>query len=289
MTTSSRPGPSVRTRVLEVTADGVRRHEDRLATEEPMEIRLAWPGHLDERVAVTMRTPGQDFELAVGFLHGEGLLDTADPGGAVSRVAYCTDADLTPEERYNVVTVALRTAPDHPPVARYAGPGGATSACGVCGTESIQEVLARTRVDSSGSWPDLRVDPEVLRALPEALRAGQRVFDATGGLHAAGLFDLDGNALVVREDVGRHNCVDKVVGARLLAGESPAVPVLCVSGRIGFEIVQKAVAARIGVLASVGAPSSLAVDLAGTAGLTTVGFVREGRFVVYSGSTRIGV
>jgi FdhD protein len=133
------------------------------------------------------------------------------------------------------------------------------------------------------------VDPAVVLGLPERLRREQRVFDSTGGLHAAGLFDESGTPYVVREDIGRHNAVDKVVGARLLAGATPAVPLLCVSGRIGFEIVQKATVADIGVLAAVGAPSSLAVQLAQRAGLCTAGFVRGGRFVVYSGVDRVGV
>jgi FdhD protein len=136
-------------------------------------------------------------------------------------------------------------------------------------------------------WDDLRVPAAVLVALPDRLREAQRVFDSTGGLHAAGLFDAAGTPLVVREDIGRHNAVDKVVGARVLAGETPAVPLLCVSGRIGFEIVQKATVAGIGVLAAVGAPSSLAVDLARRAGLCTAGFVRDGRFVVYAAPERL--
>jgi FdhD protein len=159
----------------------------------------------------------------------------------------------------------------------------------VCGTESIDDVLALCDVTRSAHWDGLVLRPEVLVGLPDTLRAEQRVFESTGGLHAAGLFDRDGSALVVREDIGRHNAVDKVVGARLLAGHSPAVPALCVSGRIGFEIVQKAVMADVGAVAAVGAPSSLAVDLAVRAGLCTCGFVRGGRYVVYSAPERLGV
>jgi FdhD protein len=286
MSDDSRPGPSVRTRVHEVTASGIRVHEDRLATEEPLETRLAWPGHPAERIAVTMRTPGHDFELAAGFLHGEGLLS---PAASVHQVAYCTDVELTPQQRYNVVTVTLAAVPPRPPTTRYAGPGGATSACGVCGTDSIDDVLGRMEDVPQRAWPALRVDRSVLVTLPVVLRERQRVFDSTGGLHAAGLFDAEGAVLVVREDIGRHNAVDKAVGARLLAGDSPGAPLLCVSGRIGFEIVQKAVAAGVGVLAAVGAPSSLAVQLAERCGLTVVGFVRGERFVVYSGADRLGV
>lgn len=287
MTRSRRPGPSTRVRVHEVRTTSeppVRHHEDRLATEEPLEIRLAWPGRPAARVAVTMRTPGHDFELAAGFLYGEGVLASADD---LRTVAYCTDETLTPEQEFNVVTVDLSRPPRRAPADRYAGLAGASSACGVCGTESIDDVIALCDVHPTSVWDDLRVPAAVLVALPDRLREAQRVFDSTGGLHAAGLFDAAGTPLVVREDIGRHNAVDKVVGARVLAGETPAVPLLCVSGRIGFEIVQKATVAGIGVLAAVGAPSSLAVDLARRAGLCTAGFVRDGRFVVYAAPERL--
>ncbi len=289
MSRNRRPGPSTRVRVREVTtgADGsVRRHEDRLATEEPLEIRLAWPGRPAARVAVTMRTPGHDFELATGFLFAEGVLGSAED---LRTVAYCTDETLTPEQEFNVVTVELDRPPRRAPAERYAGLSAASSACGVCGTESIDDVLAMCDVHLSTRWDGLAIAPDVLLALPDRLRESQRVFDSTGGLHAAGLFDEAGTPLVVREDIGRHNAVDKVVGARVLAGHSPAAPVLCVSGRIGFEIVQKAVVADVGVLAAVGAPSSLAVHLAERAGLCTTGFVRDERYVVYSAPDRLGV
>jgi FdhD protein len=199
---------------------------------------------------------------------------------------------LTPEQEFNVVTVELGRPPRRLPPERYAGLSAATSACGVCGTESIGDVLALCDLPASSPstrWSSLTVEPEVLAGLPERLRQEQRVFDSTGGLHAAGLFDESGTPSVVREDIGRHNAVDKVVGARILAGESPAAPVLCVSGRIGFEIVQKAVVAQVAGLAAVGAPSSLAVELAARAGLATAGFVRDRRFVLYSAPERVGV
>ena len=287
MSRSRRPGPTTRVRVHEVTAgdDGaVRRHEDRLATEEPLEIRLTWPGRPAGRVAVTMRTPGHDFELATGFLYAEGVLATAED---LRTVAYCTDEELTAEQEFNVVTVELDRPPRRAPTERYAGLSAASSACGVCGTESIDDVLAMCDVPASTRWGGLQVPSEVVLGLPDRLREAQRVFDSTGGLHAAGMYDETGTALVVREDIGRHNAVDKVVGARVLAGLSPAVPLLCVSGRIGFEIVQKAVVAEIGVLAAVGAPSSLAVDLATRAGLCTAGFVRGRRYIVYSAPERL--
>jgi FdhD protein len=289
MSLTRRPGPSTRVRVHEVVIGAepsVRRHEDRLATEEPLEIRLAWPGRPADRVAVTMRTPGHDFELATGFLFAEGVLASADD---LRTVAYCTDVTLKPEQEFNVVTVELGRLPRRAPAERYAGLSAASSACGVCGTESIDDVLAMCAVQGSQRWSDLRVSGEVLLGLPDRLRTEQRVFDSTGGLHAAGLFDETGTPSVVREDIGRHNAVDKVVGARVLAGASPAAPLLCVSGRIGFEIVQKAVMADVGVLAAVGAPSSLAVHLAKGAGLCTAGFVRNGRYVVYSAPERVGV
>ncbi|HET7387031.1 MAG TPA: formate dehydrogenase accessory sulfurtransferase FdhD [Nocardioidaceae bacterium] len=266
----------------------VRRHEDRLAAEEPLEVRLSWPGRPAERVAVTMRTPGNDFELAAGLLHAEGVLESADD---LHTVAYCTDHTLTAEQKYNVVTVEMSVQPRREPPARYAGLAAATSACGVCGTESIDDVLAMcTTTAPAGDAETLTpLAPAVLASLPDLLRGQQRLFDSTGGLHAAGLFEADGSPIVVREDIGRHNAVDKVVGHQLLAGHTTAAPVLAVSGRIGFEIVQKAVAAGIGVLAAVGAPSSLAIRLAEQAGLCAVGFVRGARFVIYTCPERIGV
>jgi FdhD protein len=283
MKLSRRPGPSVRVRVREHSDGRLRHREDRLATEEPLEVRLAWPGRPAERVGVTMRTPGHDFELAVGMLFAEGVLS---PDG-LDTVAYCTDTRLSAEQEFNVVTVTLDAPPTRQPGARGTGVTASTSACGVCGAESIQEVLELPRTGPAATGAV--VPPAVLEALPRRLREQQRVFDSTGGLHAAGLFDAAGQLLVLREDVGRHNAVDKAVGARLLAGLPTGAPVLCVSGRIGFEIVQKAVAAGVNVLAAIGAPSSLAVQLAGEAGLGLVGFLSDRRFVVYAGGDRVGV
>jgi len=259
-----------------------RSREDRLATEEPLEVRASWPGQPAQRVAVTMRTPGHDFELAAGLLYAEGVLDPA----ALHSVAYCTDEELTPEQEFNVVTVGLSTVPGRLPAARSGTVTASSSACGVCGTQSIDDVL------SLGGRPGraaraATVAPDLLHALPARLREAQRVFDSTGGLHAAGWFDEQGRLVVLREDIGRHNAVDKVVGSRLLAGESTAAPVLCVSGRIGFEIVQKAVAAGVGLVAAIGAPSSLAVRLAEEAGLGLVGFLSARRFVVYAAAERV--
>jgi FdhD protein len=286
MSLQRRPGPTRRVRVREVTAGSVRDREDRLATEEPLEIRLGWPGRPAERLTVTMRTPGHDFELAAGFLYGEGLVDSADD---LRTVAYCTDQTLSPEQEFNVVTVDLSRPPLRAPAGRYDGPTAGSSACGVCGKQSVEDVLSAGCGPSGTGRPRSSVPGAVITSLPERLREAQRVFDTTGGLHAAGLFDVDGTPAVVREDVGRHNAVDKVVGQRLLAGLDADLAVLCVSGRIGFELAQKAVAAGVDVIAAVGAPSSLAVRLAEQAGLCTIGFVRDERFVVYTAPDRIGV
>jgi FdhD protein len=267
-----RPGPTVRVRVHELGAEGERRHEDRLATEEPLEIRLAWPGAAARRVWVTMRTPGHDFELAAGWLVHEGLV-TASP----HTIAYCTDADLTPEQEFNVVTVTLDVPPSRDPGHRHAGSG--SSACGVCGKDSITEALA---APTAGRWSGDLPGADVVRRLPDLLRAQQTVFDSTGGVHAAALATASGEVLVVREDVGRHNAVDKVTGARVMTGHSPGGACLVVSGRAGFELVQKAVAAGVGALVAVGAPTSLSVELAAQSGLALYGFTSPRRTVRYA-------
>lgn len=276
----------------EVTGSIARDREDRLATEEPLEIRLAWPGRQADRLTVTMRTPGHDFELAAGFLFGEGIVrSSAD----LHTVAYCTDHTLSREEEFNVVTVELARPPLRDLAGRYDGPTAGSSACGVCGKQSVEEVLGGATAALSTLGHACRprdgrsVPADVIASLPDRLREAQKVFSATGGLHAAGLFDADGTPVVVREDVGRHNAVDKVIGSRVLDGAGTDLAVLCVSGRIGFELAQKAVAAGVDVIAAVGAPSSLAVQLAEQAGLCAVGFVREDRFVVYTEPDRIGV
>lgn len=273
MSLARRPGPTVRTRVRELRAAGAREREDRLATEEPLEIRLTWPGAPARRVWVTMRTPGHDFELAAGWLVHEGLAAPSDLHG----VAYCTDADLSPEQEFNVVTVTLSAPPLRDPGHRHAGSG--SSACGVCGKDSLTEVLtAPTAPRWTGSLPS----DEVVRGLPDALRERQAVFARTGGVHAAGLATASGELHVVREDVGRHNAVDKVTGARVLAGAAPAEACLVVSGRAGFELVQKAVAAGVGALVAVGAPTSLSAQLAAEAGLALYGFTSVERCVRYA-------
>ena len=244
-----------------------------------MEIRLG-----DRRLSVTMRTPGADFELTAGLLYGEGVLRSA---GDLRAIRYCVDPSLDDEQRYNVVTVDL--AADGPAVVRAAALLErsliTSSACGVCGTQSLHALHLH---DDGGLDDAVHVSPEVVVDLPRRLRERQRLFDHTGGLHAAALFTPLGEALVVREDVGRHNAVDKVVGWALLQDRLPLTDVvLMVSGRTSYEIVQKALAARVPFVASVSAPSSLAVAMAREAGLTLAGFVRDGRFTVYAGEHRV--
>lgn len=264
------------TRVVGVH-DGVRSERpDTLATEEPLEIRVAGSGGDTHQVAVTMRTPGGDFELAVGFLFTEGLIGPAD----VQRVAYCDDLD-DGEQRYNVVTVTIARPFDVEKVRRnfYA-----TSSCGVCGKAALDDIQVRCEPVTSGPT----VPAETIVGLPDALRKAQTVFDRTGGLHAAGLFGSGGELLTLREDVGRHNAVDKVVGEELLAGRLPLSDrVLQVSGRLSFEIVQKAAVAGIPIVSAVSAPSSLAVEAGDRFGQTIVGFVRDGRLNVYTHPERI--
>lgn len=262
-------------RVREHAPTGERSHEDRVATEEPLEIRLAWPGVEARRVWVTMRTPGHDFELAAGWLVHEGIA----PAGSIHGVAYCTDTTLAPEQEFNVVTVTLDRVPAGDPGHRHAAASSGSAACGVCGKDSIAEVLD---VGRAPAWAGDTVTPDLVRGLPDLLRERQAVFDRTGGVHGAALVTAAGEVLVVREDIGRHNAVDKVTGARVLAGESPTEACLVVSGRAGFELVQKAVAVGTGALVAVGAPSSLAVRLAQESGLALYGFTQPDRCVQYA-------
>ncbi len=259
--------------------ESVTRRDD-VATEEPLEIRLAAGAHR-QTVAVTMRTPGHDFELAAGYLAGEGVLRSAED---LSQVDYCTDIDLPEDQQYNVVTVSLRSA-ELPELAHLDRHGFTSSACGVCGKASLEALGIRAEPIEPGA----EVEVEVLYQLPDALRAAQAVFGNTGGLHAAGLFRADGQVLVVREDVGRHNAVDKVIGHRLLHGVAAEPAVLMVSGRTSYEIVQKAVAAGIPVVAGVSAPSSLAVAVAEQFGVTLAGFLRGRRVNLYAHPDRVRV
>jgi len=258
--------------------DGVRSERpDDLATEEPMEIRVQGPGSDPVSVAVTMRTPGSDFELAAGFLFTEGLIEGRDD---LRRVSYCEDLPAD-EQHHNVVTVSLTRAIGPEVLRRNFF---ASSSCGICGKATLEQIEVRCRPVAAG--PVLKA--ETIARLPEGLRKAQKVFDRTGGLHAAGLFASDGTLLALREDVGRHNAVDKVVGEAVFAGGLPlADRVLQVSGRLSFEIVQKAARAGIALVSAVSAPSSLAVETAERLGMTLVGFVRDGRFNVYTHPDRI--
>jgi FdhD protein len=241
-----------------VEHDGV---ADRVAIEEPLEIRVR-----GEALAVTMRTPGHDEELALGFLYGEGLIDRAAPAGP------------PPDLEANTVEVDAQLRFD-PGRRRFY----TTSSCGVCGKGALEEVAVHAEPLPDGPV----VARDLLADLPERLR--QPAFDATGGLHATGLFDTAGTLLLVREDVGRHNAMDKVVGRALLDGRLPLHGhVLCVSGRLSFELVQKAAVAGAPILVGVGAPTSLAVELAGDRRMTLCGFARRGKLNVYTGAQRVG-
>jgi FdhD protein len=267
---------SRRSVVRVVDGSSVRR-QDTLVVEEPLEIRLD-----GEPLSVTMRTPGDDFDLAIGFLVGEGVIRGTDD---VVTARYCAGKDDNGVNSYNVVDVALA-----PGVARP-GPEAArstylTSSCGVCGKASLDAVRVATPYDIGADRAT--VAPPVLLSLPDALRAAQAVFEQTGGLHAAGLFTTDGELLCVREDVGRHNAVDKVVGWAARESRLPlSGHVLQVSGRASFELVQKAALAGIPVLSAVSAPSSLAVDLADECGLSLAGFVRGSSLNVYAHPERV--
>jgi FdhD protein len=270
------PRPASTTRAQVVTVDGGRsRRSDRLATEEPMEIRVEEPGAEQRSVAVTMRTPGHDFELAVGFLLTEGLIFGRDD---VRSVRYC--AVPREEQHYNVVSVSVARSLEFEQRSFYA-----TSSCGVCGKASLDAIDVQCAPIADGPV----IAPAVVTALPDALRGAQAVFERTGGLHAAGLFDPRGTLVASREDVGRHNAVDKLIGAQLLEGRLPlAESILMVSGRASFEIIQKAATAGIPIVCAVSAPSSLAVDAARRFGLTLVGFLRGERFNIYTRAERIG-
>jgi FdhD protein len=280
--TSGKPRRTSKTKTrVRVVEDGrVRVRPDTLATEEPMEIRLL-AGQTTQTVAVTMRTPGADFELAAGFLYGEGIIDSPDD---VQKISYCIDSDLDTEQRYNIVNVELRGGHefDLRPLERHFY---TTSACGVCGKASLEQLELRgCPVMTAGP----EVSAEVINTLPEKLREAQGLFDATGGLHAAALFDDKGELIALREDVGRHNATDKLVGWALLEGRLPLTDhIVMVSGRSSFEILQKSLAAGAPVVCAISAPSSLAVDVAKQFGMTLVGFLRGGRFNVYAGSERI--
>lgn len=275
-----RPASKTRAQVVVVERGKRRQQRDHLATEEPLEVRVT-AGGLQRTVAITMRTPGADFELAAGFLLGEGVISERDE---IERINYCVRADIDIEQRYNIVTVALRrpTLPDLASLDRHFV---TSSACGVCGKASLDALELR----SCAVLPaEPQINSELLFALPDLLRTNQTLFAATGGLHGAALFDRNGALLAVREDVGRHNAVDKLIGWALMQDLLPLNQhILLVSGRTSFEIMQKALAAGLPIVCGVSAPSSLAVALAQRFNMTLVGFLRGERYNVYAGAARL--
>jgi len=295
---ASLPESKTEARVVVVEAGGAAARTDQLATEEPLEIRLRVGRAVDGKgpvpvfrrqgagqrtLSVTMRTPGHDFELAAGFLYGEGLVRDADDIHALS---HADDPRVEEDRRQNIVNVDLRrdSLPDLQSVERQFY---TTSACGVCGKASLEALRLR---GAPAIGPGPMAEAAVLRALPDRLRGGQGIFAATGGLHAAALFDLNGTLLALREDVGRHNALDKLVGWALLQRCLPlSRHIVMVSGRTSFEILQKCVMAGVPILCAVSAPSSLAVAVAREFGVTLVGFLRGDRFNVYAGMERIRV
>ncbi|WP_026359958.1 formate dehydrogenase accessory sulfurtransferase FdhD [Amycolatopsis nigrescens] len=268
---------TVRRPVRMLSGNGERRRPDALAAEEPMELRVG-----GRALAVTMRTPGHDVELAHGFLLSEGVIGSRED---VASARYCNSVDDSGRNTYNVLDVALSDGVP-PPETGVERNFYTTSSCGVCGKAALDAVKLRTRY-SPGNSP-FAVHRDVLAGLPDSLREQQRVFATTGGLHAAGLFDSDGSLLVVREDVGRHNAVDKVLGWALLEGRIPLLDNgLLVSGRASFELVQKAAMAGLPMLAAVSAPSSLAAELAAEHGITLVGFLRGDSMNLYTADHRV--
>ncbi|MEH2035455.1 formate dehydrogenase accessory sulfurtransferase FdhD [Nostoc sp.] len=251
---------------------------DQLTTEEPLEIRLV---PLQKTVAVTMRTPGADFELAAGFLYSEGVVSRRED---IRRISYCVDELVDGEQRHNIVNVELRDGliPDLQPLERHFY---TSSACGVCGKASLEALRLRgCPVIPSGPT----VTPAIVYSLPDKLRAAQGIFTATGGLHAAAIFDTQGQLLNLWEDVGRHNALDKLIGTALLSDELPLNNcIILVSGRSSFEILQKSTTAGVPIVCSVSAPSSLAVSVAKEFGITLIGFLRGERFNIYTGLQRI--
>ncbi|WP_019813372.1 formate dehydrogenase accessory sulfurtransferase FdhD [Saccharomonospora saliphila] len=264
---------TVRRPVRALGPDGARRKPDALAAEEPLELRLG-----GQALAVTMRTPGHDVELAHGFLLSEGVIAARED---VAAARYCDSVDEYGRNTYNVLDVLPADGLAEPDVGVRRN-FYTTSSCGVCGKAALDAVRVRSRFDPTASA--FSVPSTVLSTLPDALRERQRVFASTGGLHAAALFTADGSLAVVREDVGRHNAVDKVLGWALLQGRVPAHDLgLLLSGRASFELVQKATMAGVPLVSAVSAPSSLAVELAEDSGITLVGFLRGSSMNLYTG------
>ncbi|HUF10549.1 MAG TPA: formate dehydrogenase accessory sulfurtransferase FdhD [Rhodothermales bacterium] len=274
-----KPFSTVEVPVMSVNGDGSATRLDVLAVEEPLEIRIIHPSTGETTISVTMRTPGSDAELAIGFLYGEGIIRSLeDVLRAGKRVrAACGKENIV------VIELAESCSPDLGKLTRHFY---TTSSCGVCGKASIEaiEVLPVEELPVG----DLRLKAETIHEFPARIEASQALFERTGGLHAAALFTFDGDLIELREDVGRHNAMDKLIGSLVRKGELPASErIIMVSGRASFELVQKVVMAGVPVLAAVGAPSSLAVELASRFGITLIGFVRDRRFNVYTKPIRI--
>ncbi|MDG6987784.1 MAG: formate dehydrogenase accessory sulfurtransferase FdhD [Nitrososphaerota archaeon] len=285
MPKTERPGSVVPVSVKAVEGGSAMDKDDLLATEEPLEIRVVTPdgrgSGTKHSVAVTMRTPGNDFELAAGFLFSEGAVKRGDD---IESIAYCTDP-LEPQN-YNIVNVTLSPGLTFD-ADRLSRKVYTTSSCGICGKASIELVRSECAVRPVGTF---QIDGGVLGKLPEKMKEAQSLFAKTGGIHASALFDPEGRLLLLREDVGRHNALDKVVGALLLQRKLPASDtLLLVSGRASFELVQKAVMAGIPVVAAIGAPSSLSRQLAEEYGVTLAGFVRGDRFNIYCNGQRLSI
>jgi len=280
MSEKAQPASNVRDVTLIEHDDlGAKTRSDYVAVEEPLKIQIRING-ASSPLGITMRTPGNDFELVTGFLLAEGVISGSSD---IVEMAYCdqVNEDI---QRYNVVSVHLRDSVQIE-TERLTRPFAITSACGVCGRGSIDELMARGLSKAQARWT---VEPSVLMNLGSALRSKQAIFGLTGGLHAAALVSRDGSVMVAREDVGRHNAVDKAIGAAVLDEALPLeTKILMVSGRTSYEIVQKAISAQIPMVCGISAPSSLAVDLANEFDVTLVGFLRASRFNVYSGAHRI--
>lgn len=264
--------------VRKVRAGVARSERDVLAVEEPLELRLMHRG-VTHRVAVTMRTPGEDFEMVAGFLFCEGIIQKH---GDVREIRYCIDS---PQQLYNIVTVELRDEIDFDPT-RLQRNFFTTSACGICGKVSLESLEMQGCVPLPLTQPVVPIS--LITGLDAELRRAQQVFSKTGGLHAAALFDLDGQLQGLHEDVGRHNALDKLIGSRFMAGQLPvSQQVLILSGRTSFELMQKSLMAQIPIIVSVGAPSSLAVELAQNFNITLIGFLRGDSFNIYAGPERV--
>lgn len=268
--------------ILEVTDQARESRTDRLAVEEPMEIRVVFgpvDGRKDRSLSITMRTPGNDFELAAGFLKTEGIIKSADQ---ILGFEFCGPVAEGREEG-NIVRVELHESLKLE-IQNFQRHFYTTSSCGICGKASLEAIRAQELEPVQSA---VQIASDLIRQLPQRLLEKQKLFSTTGGIHAAGLFSADGQLLTIREDVGRHNAVDKLIGCQLRAGEGMSDSVIVVSGRASFELLQKSLVANIPILVAVGAPSSLAVELAIEFGMTLIGFTSSRRFNVYAGAQRV--